>query len=278
MKLNKAIVDTTPELSMEELLQMENDFLRDEIEIAALEHDLELCQTVLKCIEEEGTVSKSVEIMFGETFTDMSNAKDELSSHIESISNELLDKLTEWNKTKDVFGKLDAMISRLTKLTVEDVKDLKYPLEEVITSRILRVMNFVEICSKLDFKAMPKSIDEYENKIKQLKELFKHVTGDNPNELMYKDIREELSSPEKLISNIKRVRTDLDEFKANFRVALKYIVGTQKEATSELPFEVPRDTMNKFKAEAYRVCRIVMRLVMDAGRVLTNKIHESKAK
>ena len=278
MKLNKAIADTTPELSMEELLQMENDFLRDELEIAALEHDLELCQTVLKCIEEEGTVSKSVEIMFGETFTDMANAKDELSSHIESISNELLGKLTEWNKTKDVFGKLDTMISRLTKLTVEDVKDLKYPLEEVITSRILRVMNFFEICSKLDFKNMPKSIDEYENKVKQLKELFKHVTGDNPNELMYKDIREELSSPEKLISNIKRIRTGLDGFKANFRAILKSIVGPQKEATSELPFEVPRDTMNKFKAEAYRVCRIVMRLVMDAGRVLTNKIHESKAK
>ena len=32
MKLNKAIVDTTPEFSMEELLQMENDFLRDEID------------------------------------------------------------------------------------------------------------------------------------------------------------------------------------------------------------------------------------------------------
>lgn len=276
MKLMNAVKQQ--EITEAELLQMENEFLRDELEIASLEHDLELCQTVLKCIEEEGTVSKSVEIMFGESFTDMNNAKDELGAQIDAISNELLDKLAEWNKTKDVFGKLDAMISRLTKLTTEDVKDLEYPLEEVITSRILRVMNFVEICSKLDFKDMPKSLEDYENKLKQLKELFKHVTGNNPNELMYKDIREELSSPEKLISAIKQMRTGLDEYKANFRGILKSIVSTQKEATSELPFEVPRDVMNQFKAEAYRLCRIAIRLIMDAGRVLTNKISESKAK
>lgn len=101
MKLNKAIEDTTPELSMEELLQMENEFLRNELDFKDTMRSIELMETVLGCIDQEGSVSKSLEIMFGETVEDMSSFKEKL----ESEYNKSLESFLSDLKEKFLFGK-----------------------------------------------------------------------------------------------------------------------------------------------------------------------------
>lgn len=270
MKLMKST--SAPCITEEQVLVIENEFLRDEIEFASLEHDLELCQTVLKCIEEEGCVSKSVEVMFGESFTDIANAKAELEQHVESISNELLDKLTEWNKTKDVFGIMDAMVDKFAKLTVDDVKNLKYPLDGLITDRIRRVINFFDICSKLESTG-PETEEEFKKSVAQLKELFGKVGSHNVNAEVRDEV--EMKTPEQLIDTIKRCKTYLNAFKDNFRSVLKDAARVKREVVEKF---VDPSIVNKYRAEAYRVSRIGMRLVIDAGRVLMNKINASKAK
>lgn len=77
MKLMKAASEEVCDFNEVEFLQMENDFLRDELELRDSLHSLELMETVLKCIEQEGGVSKSIEVMFGEG-QDMSTFKDDL--------------------------------------------------------------------------------------------------------------------------------------------------------------------------------------------------------
>ena len=77
MKLLKATTEEVCEFNEVEFLHMENEFLRDELELQDTLHSLELMETVLKCIEQEGEVSKSVEIMFGEG-QDMSTFRDDL--------------------------------------------------------------------------------------------------------------------------------------------------------------------------------------------------------
>ena len=286
MKLNKAIADTTPELSMEEFLQMENDFLRDEIEIAALEHDLELCQTVLKCIEEEGTVSKSVEIMFGETFTNMANAKDELSSHIESISNELLDKRTETRKTIAVFDQMDKMIGFISRLTMDDLRYLKFPLPQDVFSKFIRLFNFLvkvkRLGEKVDFRQSITSEKGIDDAIAHLKSMWNNTDDsvlsqrfrDEAGDIQFKDATE-------LMKWIKRIKSKIDEFKEGFKFALKHSARLRSQ-DRELKAEIKKHTdlsdekIKRYEAEIIRLVRIGMRLMLDFGRKLMVEIDKAK--
>lgn len=78
MKLTHIVKDIQKVTSEEEFLTLENNLLREELDFQDKAHSLELIETVLNCIEKEGTISKSIEIMFGENFSDISNAKEEL--------------------------------------------------------------------------------------------------------------------------------------------------------------------------------------------------------
>ena len=85
MKLTSAIHSASVELSEEAFLRAENDFLRTELKLKDLEHSLELIETIIDCINVEGTVSPSIETMFGENFTSKSTAQKELEDIHASI-------------------------------------------------------------------------------------------------------------------------------------------------------------------------------------------------
>lgn len=270
MKLYKAIDEQVPELSMEELLQMENDFLRDELEIASLEHDLELCQTVLNCIEQEGEVSKSIEVMFGENFTDMANAKDELGAQIESISNELLGKLTEKMKTEATFAQLEAMLDKLGKLKREDFANVKFPLEPNLNSRLVKCINAVAVmASTIDAIGVdPSKITP--STIETLFENFKGVTtvvSDKlPKEAGGKAIVTNIESAEDLVAGINKVRAAyrlVNSFiKKNWVKLYRNAIPVLKESG------LSKNHIDRLIAESWRVERIGVKLLMTVGRTI----------
>ena len=257
MKLYKAINEQVPELSMEELLQMENDFLRDELEIVSLEHDLELCQTVLKCIEEEGDVSKSIEVMFGESFTDVTNAKDELGVQIESISNELLGKLAEKAKTEATFGQLEAMLNKLGKLKREDFDGVEFTLDLNLTSRLRKMFNAVKIMGETlkSVKVDPSQItvDTIVGLISTFKETIQ-VVSDKMSKSDLAAHANGFTSVDELLKGISEARAGYRFFDGFIR---KHWVQLYRQAIPKLKESgIPKDQLYSLIAEGWRLERL----------------------
>lgn len=129
MKLDSAIPQAEPSLTEKEFLQMENQFLQDELEFQELSHSLELIETIKDCIRKEGGVSSSLEIMFGENWSDKSVALKDLEKAeeglLDTVNNFLRDKTRE--KTSELlYNKLRAMVDEMKK---QDLHDLKYPFD-----------------------------------------------------------------------------------------------------------------------------------------------------
>lgn len=82
MQLLKACAkpDNEEFISVEEMLELENSLLVNELEDLENTKSLELIETILDCIEQEGCVSKSLEIMFGENFSSVEKFEEELKS------------------------------------------------------------------------------------------------------------------------------------------------------------------------------------------------------
>ena len=91
MQLLKAVVSTEPEISNEELLMLENEFLRNELELKEIENSIEIYECILDCIEKTGGVDKSLEVMFGENVSSSENFEAEIKAQYESACEGFMD-------------------------------------------------------------------------------------------------------------------------------------------------------------------------------------------
>ena len=131
MKLTSAIHSASVELSEEAFLRAENDFLRAELKLKDLEHSLELIETILDCIKAEGSVSSSIETMFGENFTSKSTAQKELEDIHASIENSFIDSL--FSASKKMMELLRSTEKRLVEVAKKySSQELGFPIEVTI--------------------------------------------------------------------------------------------------------------------------------------------------
>lgn len=118
MKLTHIVKDIQKVMSEEEFLTLENDLLREELDFQDKAHSLELIETVLNCIEKEGAISKSIEIMFGENFSDLSNAKEELKKAYDAALEALINLFPakDLQSLDPIKAGCDVLIQKLEKL------------------------------------------------------------------------------------------------------------------------------------------------------------------
>lgn len=128
MKLLKATTEEVCEFNEVELLQMENDFLKDELELQDTIHSLELMETVLKCIEQEGEVSKSVEIMFGDSVENKASFKEELEVAYEVFIKDKFDLNFETDKLVKVANMLQNKRKQAKAYLDENFNRIEYPV------------------------------------------------------------------------------------------------------------------------------------------------------
>lgn len=128
MKLLKAINEQVPTYSEEELLLMENGILRDELEFQENMRSLELMETVLNCIDQEGEVSKSVEIMFGDSVEDKASFKEELEAAYENLISNIFDKKHEFSKLERLFDTVAARANQLLQYIRDNESKIKFPV------------------------------------------------------------------------------------------------------------------------------------------------------
>lgn len=118
---------------MQELLKLENDLLRDHIDLSNQNHELELIETVLSCIDQEGSVSKSLEIMFGETVEDMSTfdafCLEQYLCAVEGFIKNAFNEDLDDSKNDIVIDKLRKGIKKVKELVVAKGKDITYPIK-----------------------------------------------------------------------------------------------------------------------------------------------------
>ena len=128
MKLLKATAEVTPVVSEEEILTLENEILRDELEVQKIEQSLEIYECILDCISKTGKVDQSLEVMFGENVSSSENFEAEIRAQYEEACEGLMDYV---NKTKEIasnwYRKITADIkSFLPKF--KNVKESAFPL------------------------------------------------------------------------------------------------------------------------------------------------------
>lgn len=163
MQLLKACAEV-PVVSNEELLMIENEFLREELELKEIENNLEIYECIIDCIEKTGGVDKSLEVMFGENVSSSENFEAEIRAQYESAL-EVLDSYGEWKKFKAYKENVDAFIAKLKTIKPTDYEKLDYPVKLNISNRLKvlaivarKMPVFAVISSKAD-------IDEYETKV-----------------------------------------------------------------------------------------------------------------
>ena len=114
---------------MNELLSFENDMLRDFIDLSERNHNLELVETVL----EEGTVSKSLEIMFGESVEDMSTfdtfCMEQYLCAVEGFIKNSFNESLDDSRIDIVVDKLRKGIKRVKALIQSRGKNITYPIK-----------------------------------------------------------------------------------------------------------------------------------------------------
>lgn len=173
MKLYKAIDEQVPTYSEEELLLVENEILRDELEFRENMRSLELMETVLNCIEQEGEVSKSVEIMFGDSVEDKASFKEEL----EKEYNKSLESFLSDLKEKFLFGKdnVKRMIAyfkdliKRAKNNISKIKGSKFHL----TVKLPRIVLDADYAEKFLESITDGFVDKSDSKYKELESIVK---------------------------------------------------------------------------------------------------------
>lgn len=126
MKLNSAIHQTEFPLTEKEFLQMENQFLQDELEFQELCNSFELIETIKDCIRKEGGVSSSLEIMFGENWSNNSVALEDLEKAEEGLLDFFLKKPSP-SSAEGRLSLISSMLQKIKSVKLEDIKDLKFP-------------------------------------------------------------------------------------------------------------------------------------------------------
>lgn len=147
MQLLKACAES-PVVSNEELLMLENEFLRNELELKDIENSIEIYECILDCIEKTGGVDKSLEVMFGENVSSSENFEAEIKAQYESACEAAYSMAFAKAKTSEIWKRLDAAIDRFMKLSNSDLEKVKYPIhfefsprQEKIGTAIDFVMN-----------------------------------------------------------------------------------------------------------------------------------------
>ena len=160
MKLSSAFNAEPAVFTDEELLQFENEFLRDQIEIQELENSIELMETLKACIEKEGGVSSSIEVMFGENFSSKENALTELNEQLTAAYESAFNKDFQLAKNVAVKQAVNTMIEKLNSITMDDLKKLKYPVTINISKRSIQLgyvldamEETVKLCNSIKDKA-----------------------------------------------------------------------------------------------------------------------------
>ena len=132
MKLDSAIPQAEPSLTEKEFLQMENQFLQDELEFQELYHSLELIETIKDCIRKEDRVSSSLESMFGENWSDKSVALKDLEKAEEGLLDFFRKGVNIAAQTAR-YATVDRMIQttreKIEKIKKADLTKVKYPFE-----------------------------------------------------------------------------------------------------------------------------------------------------
>ena len=135
MKIASAI-RTEATYSDEDLLRIENEFLRDELEIQELMHSIELMETIKDCIAKEGGVSSSIEVMFGENFSSKENTPKELDEQINLACESAFNKVLEAAKNESVKAAFFSMVDKIKSITKDDLKNVQFPLTITMSRRV----------------------------------------------------------------------------------------------------------------------------------------------
>lgn len=102
MQLLKACAEA-PVVSNEELLMLENEFLRNELELKDIENSIEIYECILDCIEKTGGVDKSLEVMFGENVSSSENFEAEIKAQYEGACEGFMDAIKAGKATANAF-------------------------------------------------------------------------------------------------------------------------------------------------------------------------------
>lgn len=143
MQLLKAVVSTEPEISNEELLMLENEFLRNELELKEIENSIEIYECILDCIEKTGGVDKSLEVMFGENVSSSENFEAEIRAQYESACESYVQELKAYREQfmKHSASLRSAVLAAEKKLVeaakTKSSKDLGFPVEMTVASFIV---------------------------------------------------------------------------------------------------------------------------------------------
>lgn len=168
MKIASAI-RTEATYSEEDLLRIENEFLRDELEIQELMHSIELMETIKDCIAKEGGVSSSIEVMFGENFSSKENTAKELDEQINLACESAFNKVLEAAKNESVKAAFFSMVDKIKSITKDDLKNVQFPLTITMSRRVSQLDTLVSAFEKTlefskkitaeDYKANAEAID-----------------------------------------------------------------------------------------------------------------------
>lgn len=127
MQLLKACAEA-PVVSNEELLQLENEFLRNELELKDIENSIEIYECILDCIEKTGGVDKSLEVMFGENVSSSENFEAEIKAQYEGACEGFMDAIKAgYDNTNKYLDKLYSKIKSILP-KFKSVKDSAFPL------------------------------------------------------------------------------------------------------------------------------------------------------
>ena len=218
MKLLKATTEEVCEFNEVELLQMENDFLRDELELQDTLHSLELMETVLKCIEQEGEVSRSIEVMFGEG-QDMSTFKDDLKKAYDEAMEGFI-RHTD-NRNSDKFSmaeqSADKNLELLNKISKLDMKRVEYPVKisvPAIDSIRGRIMKAVELAKSASSKLKRPSYSVEDKNKTIVRNALKKIAFEFTREIGF---RESMSTNHKTFTSASELSRYIETLKSTLR-------------------------------------------------------------
>lgn len=105
--------------SYEELLELENQFLRDELELQELSNSLEIYEAIIDCLDKEG-VTPALEHMFGENVSCSSSFDKEIREQYAATENAFMSAIKEF---MDGYMKRTAVVIKALKAAKDKAKE-----------------------------------------------------------------------------------------------------------------------------------------------------------
>lgn len=275
MKIASAI-RTEATYSEEDLLRIENEFLRDELEIQELMHSIELMETIKDCIAKEGGVSSSIEVMFGENFSSKENTAKELDEQINLACESAFNKVLEAAKNESVKAAFFSMVDKIKSITKDDLKNVQFPLTitmsrrvgqlDALVSAFEKTMEFSKKITAEDYKANAEAIDAEGMKIAE--------AGINA----AKEAKEEsfeVPSADEFMEFVSHTADFVSEFKtkwAEFQKSMWDLVKKQSQIHGEGDPTKETNSRNGMIRGLLVVYRSMLRIAMRSGRAILTAI------